>query len=121
MLTKSLWFAFGLALSGMCLSGAYLQAKRRARGGGLKPQTVLGAYVTTGGVLACAVGFAVKELRGYGDGAWPTAPLGVWLVAAAWTISTLIALAWWVRSVRPFADRRPGPRRRDALLHAAAE
>lgn len=104
--TKLIWFSFGLVLSGMCLSGAYLQAKRQARNRGLEPRTLAWAHAVTLAVLVCSVGFAVKEVRGYGAGAWPAAPLGVWLIAAAWTLSTVGALCWWGAAVSRLSWRR---------------
>lgn len=97
--SKVVWFVFGLALSAMCLSGAYLQAKRQARGRGLDRRALHAAHAVTLAVLACAIGFAIKELRGYGSGGWPDAPLGVWFVVGTWTFSSVVALGWWSLAV----------------------
>lgn len=97
--SKVVWFMFGLALTGMCLSGAYLQAMRQVRDRGLDRRGLHAAHAVTLVILACAVAFAVKELRGYGAGDWPDAPAGVWLVVAGWTASTVGALAWWIAAV----------------------
>lgn len=97
--SKAIWFVFGLGVSAMCLSGAYLQAKRQARGRGLASRTLHAAHLTTVAVLICATGWAIKEIGGYGGGAAPAAPLGVWLTVGLFTVSTLVALAWWVAAV----------------------
>jgi uncharacterized iron-regulated membrane protein len=108
LFTKAIWFIFGLALSAMCLSGAYLQAKRQERRGELfSPRAVASAYATSLAIIGVAVAFSLKELRGYGGGSLPDAPAGVWLVAAAWCLSTLGVLSWWIRAVGPFARSKP--------------
>jgi uncharacterized iron-regulated membrane protein len=100
LLTKIIWLVLGLALSAMCLTGAYLQARRQARRPSAR-STILISYGVTLAILASAAGFAVKEVLGYGSGAMPTAPAGVWLVVALWCASTVGALTWWMRSVWP--------------------
>jgi fatty acid desaturase len=97
--SKAIWLTFGLALSAMCLTGAYLQAKRQARGRGLSRRALHAAHLTTLVILLCASGWAVEEVGGYGDGAVPSAPLGVWLVIALFVCSTVAALAWWASAV----------------------
>jgi uncharacterized iron-regulated membrane protein len=111
--SKAVWFVFGLALSAMCLTGAYLQAQRQARGRGLKRRTLHAAHLATVVVLLCAAGFAVDEIRGYGAGVTPFAPAGVWWIAALFTASVVGALGWWMAAVsrlrRPAASARLHP------------
>lgn len=99
LLTKTIWFAFGLAMTAMCLTGAYLQARRQARDKGLDNMTLHIAHCTTVAILACAAMFAVKELRSYAPSGWPDAPLGVWIVCGAWTLTAFAGLAWWISAV----------------------
>lgn len=100
--SKAIWFVFGLGLSGLCLTGAYLQAKRQARH---RPQrarvAVLGAYAATLLVLLLAVWRAYAEVVRYSAaGDLSATPLGVPLILTAWTASTVFALTLWMRAVR---------------------
>lgn len=97
--SKLIWFIFGLGMSAMCLTGAYLQAKRQERGRGLKPQTLHAAHLATLAILLSATGWAVKEIGGYGGGHAPDAPAGVWVVVTLFVASTVAALGWWVTAV----------------------
>jgi uncharacterized iron-regulated membrane protein len=100
--SKVPWFVFGLALSGLCLSGAYLQAKRQERrpGGGYRGP-VLAAYAVTVACLLLAARFGYEEIASYGNGgAWPEVPAGVTAFIAAWTAATLGILTLWMRWVR---------------------
>ncbi|HEX9932533.1 MAG TPA: PepSY-associated TM helix domain-containing protein [Allosphingosinicella sp.] len=100
--SKVPWFLFGLALSGLCLTGAYLQAKRqerRAEGGYRAP--VLAAYAVTVACLMLASVFGYREIMSYGTGgAPPEVPAGVMAFVAAWTAATLAILTLWMRKVR---------------------
>lgn len=100
--SKVVWFTFGLGLSGLCLSGAYLQAKRQARH---RPHAirrpVLAAYATTAAVLILAAWRGYAEVQGYATaGELSATPLGVVLIIATWLALTFGALTWWVRSLR---------------------
>ncbi|MDP8993569.1 MAG: PepSY domain-containing protein [Pseudomonadota bacterium] len=100
--SKVPWFLFGLGLSGLCLSGAYLQAKRqeRAHDSGYRG-AILAAYAATVAVLLVASWFGYEDIIGYGGGAAPAGvPLGVTLFIAAWVTATLAALTVWMRWVR---------------------
>lgn len=109
LVSKATWFVFGLGMTAMCLTGAYLQAKRRARDKGLDALTLHVTHATTLAILACAIAFGVKEIRGYAPAGWPEAPLGVWLVCGAWTVTALGGVAWWIAAVSrlPGAATRP--------------
>lgn len=100
--SKIVWFVFGLGLSGLCLTGAYLQAKRQRRQGvSAYRAPVLIAYGATVFVLSASVWFGYRELLGYGtDGALPAVPAGVIAVIAAFVLSTLAALTLWMRALR---------------------
>lgn len=99
---KAVWFVLGLGLSGLCLSGAYLQAKRQQR----QPHRqirgpVFVAYAVTLACLLLAAWFGWNELMSYGSGgAAPVVPIGVTIFIAAWLASTAAALTWWMRAVR---------------------
>lgn len=96
------WFVFGLALSGLCLSGAYLQAKRQERQVGSKYRgPVLAAYCVTVACLLLSAWFGYKEIVSYGSGGGaPVVPAGASAFIAAWTASTLGILTLWMRWVR---------------------
>lgn len=100
--SKALWFLFGLGLSGLCLTGAYLQAKRQARH---RPSAirrpVLAAYVTTAAVLGLGAWRGYAEMRRYdAAGELGATPVGVVLIIVTWLALTLGALTWWFRSLR---------------------
>jgi len=100
--SKVPWFLFGLALSGLCLTGAYLQAKRQERTpGGRYRGPVLAAYGATVACLLLAAWFGYEEMMSYeSGGAAPAVPAGVTAFIAAWTAATLAMLTLWMRWVR---------------------
>ena len=102
MWSKLVWFLFGLGLSGLSLSGAYLQVKRQQR---RSPAHVRGpvrlAYAVTVACLILATWFGYREIMSFGSGgAPPDMPAGVAAFIAAWLATTLAALSLWVRWVR---------------------
>lgn len=100
--SKVLWFLCGIGLSGICLTGAYLQAKRQQRHGtATRRSPVLAAYAVTAFVLLASVPFAYGEMLRWGvGGELPAMPLGVCAVISLWLFLTLAALTLWVRAVR---------------------
>lgn len=100
--SKTVWFLFGVGLSGLCLTGAYLQAKRQQRHGlSARRAPVLAAYTATALVLLASVPFAYEEMMRWGmGGELPDIPLNVGVVIALWLFLTMAALALWVRAVR---------------------
>lgn len=108
---KLLWFVFGLALSGLCLTGAYLHAKRlqnessSKRAGWRGTRTAMAISVLA---ISLACWGAWRELLGYGPTVGgqkllPEIPLGVSLFLVAWALGTLAILAAWMYLVRPRA------------------
>ena len=102
LFVKTIWFLFGLALSGLCLTGAYLQAKRQRRHQDIQyRKVVLGAYGTTLAVLTLSAVYAHRELLTYGtNGALPEVPAPQLMFIGLWLVSTFIALTLWMRAVR---------------------
>jgi uncharacterized iron-regulated membrane protein len=100
--SKAVWFLFGVGLSGLCLTGAYLQAKRQQRQStGNRRTPVLAAYAATAFVLLASVPFAFEEMLRWGvDGRLPALPWSVVAIILTWLLVTLAALALWVRAVR---------------------
>ena len=100
--SKVPWFVFGLGLSGLCLSGAYLQAKRQQRHTGTRYRgPILAAYGVSTACLLLAAWFGYEEISSYGaGGALPVVPWGVTAFIAAWVTATLAAMTLWVRWVR---------------------
>lgn len=99
---KTVWFVFGLGLCGLCLTGAYLQAKRQQRRHPVRyRRTILTAYAATIAVMILSCIYGMKELEIYGSGGrLPQISLTQLAVIGAWTLSTVGALGVWVRFVR---------------------
>lgn len=97
MLSKSIWFVFGLGMSGLCLTGAYLQAKRQQLRGIERYRTpIVVAYGATVAVLGLAAVYGVKELLTYESGAAvPSVTIGQAAFIGLWLVSTLAAMSIW--------------------------
>lgn len=101
--TQGLYFLFGLALSSLALTGAYIHAQRQARRKGSKAirKPVLAAYGITVLVLALACREGWRTIKAYGaGGAWPEVGWPVILFIAAWCASTFAALTIWMVKLR---------------------
>lgn len=101
--SKALYFLFGFGLSGLILTGAYLQARRQqvqSRAGQPRPAIVV-AYLTTVAILAWSVLNAFEELKGYGlNGTLPSISPETVAFLAAWCLVTLAALTAWMAKLR---------------------
>jgi uncharacterized iron-regulated membrane protein len=99
LLTQALWFIFGLLLSALCLTGAYLHVQRQRRHHEHVPRhiAVTSASVASTIVLTVATIGAVQEISRYGK-PWP--PMSVWVFISIWTIATVAILLLWARSLR---------------------
>jgi uncharacterized iron-regulated membrane protein len=112
---KAIWFLFGLLLSGLSLTGAYLHVQRLRRkhaGADRRPAVVAACGVCAVLLAASAVG-GWLEIRRYGpmvDGVrqWPAVPSPVIAFVAIWVAATLAILWVWVRRLRRAGMRR-GP------------
>lgn len=111
---KLLWFLFGVALSGLSLTGAWLHVKRLRRddtmGQGWRG-TVLAAGVAVALPL-CAIPSIWAFLKRAGplvEGArtMPDIPTGIALFLVAWTAATLTIMALWLFGL---SRAKPGPR-----------
>lgn len=100
--SKAAWFVFGVGLSGLCLTGAYLQVKRQQRqnpAGWRKP--VLISYAFTIFVLLAAAWFGHRELLTYGrGGSLPDVPDQVLMTVSIFVLSMLVPLFLWMRAAK---------------------
>jgi uncharacterized iron-regulated membrane protein len=104
--SKGVWFVFGLALSGLILSGTWLHAHRLARGDGAKARHrwpgTFAAITVSLALLAASVSFGFQQAQeAYGpmvDGVkqLPTVAPGVRAVIIGWVALTLGIIAAWV-------------------------
>ncbi|PEQ10460.1 hypothetical protein B2G71_22130 [Novosphingobium sp. PC22D] len=105
MTTKIVWFLFGLALSGLSLTGGWLHVQRMQRQGA--------GSRWSGAALAAATGIAitlfclvVAVLRAFqaspaGTGYWPDVTPGTAVIALLWFASTLAVGITWLVCLRP--------------------
>lgn len=99
LLSKSLWFVFGLLLSGLTLTGAYLHEQRQQRHR-IAPRrriSVVIAYAITVLALIAATLGAVHEFRMYAP--IPPSP-ATWYFIIAWALSTMGVLTLWMWKLR---------------------
>ena len=89
-------------MSGLCLTGAYLQAKRQQRQGLMKRRgPVVAAYAAILLVLLAAIPFAQEELLRWGIGSQlPIMPVGAVAIIGSWLMLTVAALVKWMQAVR---------------------
>lgn len=104
---KALWFAAGLLLCALVLTGAYLHVQRqqRKRADQSRRMAVTAAYAVSALVLAVSVAGGWSEVREYGpvvDGAqqWPAVSPQVVGFVTLWVLSTLAVLGVWVRKLK---------------------
>lgn len=130
--SKLIWFVFGLGLSGLCLTGAWLHAQRLAQeAGGRERARWAGtgaALAATLLVLAASVKGGWDEIKGFGpvvNGVqhWPEVPWAVTAFIAGWVVLTLAIIAWWVSLFWRAPARRAEPARGDhgAQPHATSD
>jgi uncharacterized iron-regulated membrane protein len=104
---KCIWFAFGLLLSGLSLTGSYLHLQRLRRkhcSTARRPAVTVATAISLAVLVACAVG-GWLEIRSYGspvDGQPILAivPAAVQAFIAAWLALTLAILALWIHKLR---------------------
>lgn len=117
IVSKTIWFLFGLLLCLVTLAGTALYGRHLARRATLQRLPAAGvagpSLLVAGLVLALTSYSAVVDIGGYGPGAadsvegGPSTPLAVSAFLAAWLLATLGALGWWVRLV---SRSPPAPR-----------
>jgi uncharacterized iron-regulated membrane protein len=104
--TKLVWFVFGLGLTGLTLTGAWLHSQRLIRGS-VRPSSA--RWAGTGTAIALTIGMlafsaygGAEEIRGYGPVVggvqlWPDVPGPVIAFIIVWIAATVFAVAWWIR------------------------
>jgi uncharacterized iron-regulated membrane protein len=102
LFSKTLYFIFGVMLSVLCLTGAYLHVMRSGMPHTLsRGPAIVTAHGITLAFLAMSVWGGWNEIRDYGDRThWPSVPWPVITFLALWTLSAVVALQWWVRKVK---------------------
>ncbi|MEN7548158.1 PepSY-associated TM helix domain-containing protein [Rapidithrix thailandica] len=101
--SKGLYFIFGIALSILSLTGAYLQAQRQKLKSGVKKarKSIIVAYIFTVLILGLAVWGGINEITGYGiNGNWPQTPTSVVCFIGLWIIVTVYILTLWMKKVK---------------------
>lgn len=122
---KLVWFVFGLAMTGLTLSGAYLHVQRLRRSRGARWRATGVGIAVSIAVLGITAAGGAREIRGYGatiDGVahWPEVAPAVLAFLAAWTLATIaIIVAWIVVVHRSGAHARDGEANRARLSRAA--
>ncbi len=109
--TKFIWFLFGLALSGLSLTGGWLHVKRMqnrssgSRWSGATPAAATGITLT----LLCLAQAIIQTFQASppGTGYWPDVTPGTALIALFWFASTFAVGFAWLFSLRPRAPASP--------------
>jgi len=104
LVSKSIWFVFGLVLCALILTGTWLHAQRLASSAGGRARHhwpgTLAAVLVSLVVLGLSVPYGLAEARSYAvnGGAWalPDVKTGVAAVILGWIGLTLIILAAWI-------------------------
>lgn len=112
--TKLIWFAFGLVLSALAATGAWLHLKRLHRDAGRNYWTGAtgAAGVSTAILLYCTVSAIIYAAESGGGGITGAGvPLGVALVAALWSFATLGIAILWLWSLRRVSKQIAVPAR----------
>ncbi len=105
LISRILWLVFGVGLSALCLTGAYVQAQKQRRADRRWPRVaIVAAGAATGGVLILASLGAVEEITSFGPmfgrERFPDAPWGVWAFLSAWCASALAGIGFIVGQAR---------------------
>ncbi|WP_019677149.1 PepSY-associated TM helix domain-containing protein [Arsukibacterium perlucidum] len=98
LISKIIWFIFGLLLSFLSLSGSYMYLKRQfAKRQQLKYRKTL--LVSLGGsvlMLISSVWAGYRAMLSYGsNGQWPDMPLATISFLLGWTLLTLLIVSYW--------------------------
>ena len=101
LVSQALWSLFGLMLSGLCLTGAYLHVMRSSLEHPLsRGPAIVTAHLITLGLVGWGVWGGWNEIRDYGTSTdWPIVPWPVITFLTLWVLSAIAALQWWVRKV----------------------
>lgn len=120
LISKLIWFVFGLALSALCLTGVWLHAQRlqqnvhRFRWTGSRA-----VLIGTSLILVLAILGGYNETKRFGAiindiQQWPKIPISLTLFIAVWAIGTLAIVSWWGKLLYSARITKPGQQK--ALL-----
>lgn len=101
--SKWLYFIFGLSLSVLCLTGAYLQAKRQKLKSGVEKYriSIIIAYSITVIILGLSFWGGVEEITRYGvNGSLPKTPAPIVCFIVLWGVTTIGILTYWMKKVK---------------------
>lgn len=100
LVSKLIWFVFGLGLSGICLTGAWLHAQRLRQNMSNRWQGTGTALLATGILMVLAFRGGAEEIRKFGPmhgnvQQWPDIAFPVSLFISCWILITLAIVSYW--------------------------
>ncbi|MFP4096146.1 MAG: PepSY-associated TM helix domain-containing protein [Cyclobacteriaceae bacterium] len=127
LISKIIWFLFGLLLCGLILTGTYLHIKKLHQKNGWQRHGWRGTWWATGitiFILLATIPYGFESARWYGpvvDGVrqLPDLFIGVKLFIIAWTLLTLAMILAWVMMLWKAAKQSKSPGYKDSVGSAS--
>jgi uncharacterized iron-regulated membrane protein len=100
LISKLVWFVFGLGLSGICLTGAWLHAQRLQQNTNNRWQGTGAALLATSILIVLAFRGGAAEIKKFGPmqgniQQWPDIALPVTLFISSWVLITIAIIGYW--------------------------